>query len=87
MSQTLASRTFTRSSTLGDRQILCYYINRTPHIQILRLNHHPNFDFEKVVFPSQRLMFRSLPNAQLEISPNDKSAFTIPCDQLRVTEQ
>ncbi len=87
MSQTLASRTLTRSSTLGDRQILCYYINRTPHIQILRLNYHPNFDFEKVVFPGQRLMFRSVPDTKLEIYPYEKSSLTIPCDQLRVMEQ
>jgi Domain of unknown function (DUF1830) len=47
--------------------ICCCYINSTNKIQIARITNIPNWYFERVVFPSQRLLFESLPEGQLEI--------------------
>lgn len=49
------------------RQILCGYVNATSWIQIIRITNIPNWYFERVVFPGQRLWFKALPNANLEI--------------------
>ncbi len=48
-------------------QILCYYTNVTGQIQIARITNIPNLYFEHMIFPGQRLLFESLPNAELEI--------------------
>lgn len=48
-------------------RILCCYVNATSHIQIARITNIPNWYFERVVFPGQRLVFEALPEAQLEI--------------------
>jgi hypothetical protein len=50
-----------------DRKILCSYTNTTPHIQIIKITNIRDFYFEKVVFPSQRILFEALPEAQLEV--------------------
>ncbi|HAG81105.1 MAG TPA: hypothetical protein DCL61_08000 [Cyanobacteria bacterium UBA12227] len=48
-------------------KILCCYVNTTDKTQIVRIANIPNWYFERVVFPRQRLLFESLPQAQLEI--------------------
>jgi hypothetical protein len=71
-------------------RIFCCYINSTNKIQIARIINIPNWYFERVVFPKERLLFEALPSAQLEIHTgmmitailSDK----IPCEHLRVTE-
>lgn len=47
--------------------ILCCYVNATSSIQVARITNVPNWYFERVVFPGQRLIFEALPNAILEI--------------------
>jgi hypothetical protein len=49
------------------QKMLCSYINTTPHIQIIKITNIRDFYFEKVVFPSQRILFEALPEAQLEV--------------------
>jgi hypothetical protein len=49
-----------------DKQ-MCYYVNPTHQIQVLKITNIPNWYFEKVVFPKQRLMFEAAPEALLEI--------------------
>lgn len=47
--------------------ILCCYVNVTSKIQIARITNVPNWYFERVVFPGQRLLFEAVPVAKLEI--------------------
>ena len=75
--------------------ILCFYTNCTSKIQIVRVNSIQKFDFERIVFPGQRLLFKALPDAQLEIHTNRKESLTeisnlvevISCVHLRVHEE
>lgn len=47
--------------------IVCCYVNGSSRIQIARISNIPNWYFERVVFPGQRLLFEAVPDAQLEI--------------------
>lgn len=71
--------------------ILCYYANVTNKIQVVRIENIPNWYFEKVVFPGQRLMFEALPEAILEIHTGAVASAIlsdkIPCYVLRVIEE
>ncbi len=70
--------------------LLCCYVNATSHIQIARITNIPNWYFERVVFPGQRLVFQALSNAQLEIHTGMMASSilsdTIPCDRLCVDD-
>jgi hypothetical protein len=70
--------------------ILCCYVNATSQMQIARIANIPNWYFERVVFPGQRLVFEALPEAQLEIHTGMMASAiisdTIPCDRLSVVE-
>ncbi|NET34019.1 MAG: DUF1830 domain-containing protein [Cyanothece sp. SIO1E1] len=72
-------------------RILCCYINRTSSIQIVRIANIPNWYFERVVFSGQRLLFETLPQAQLEVHMGHVTSAilvdTISCDRLRIEEQ
>jgi len=71
-------------------KILCCYVNTTSKIQVVRIANIPNWYFERVVFPGQRLLFEALPEAQLEIYTGAFSSVIlvdkIPCTRLRVNE-
>jgi len=68
--------------------ILCCYVNATSKIQIARVTNVPNWYFERVVFPGQRLIFEAVPEALLEIHSGMMASAilsdTIPCDRLRI---
>jgi len=68
--------------------VLCCYVNATSQIQVSRITNVPNWYFERVVFPGQRLMFEAPPGAQIEIHSGMMASAilsdTIPCDRLRV---
>lgn len=74
-----------------ENQILCYYVNSSKQIQIIRITNIPNWYFEKVVFPQQGLMFEALPEAVLEIytgvMPTGLLSDKIWCHQLQVQEE
>ncbi|MGL6284498.1 MAG: DUF1830 domain-containing protein, partial [Microcoleaceae cyanobacterium] len=57
-------------------------------IQIARVTNLPNWYFERVVFPGQRLVFEALPIALLEIHTGMMASSIlsdkIPCDRLRI---
>jgi Domain of unknown function (DUF1830) len=76
--------------TTESQLICCCYINSTNKIQIARITNIPNWYFERVVFPSQRLLFESLPGGQLEIHTGMMASAilsdTIPCTRLQVNE-
>ncbi len=71
-------------------QILCCYVNATSKIQIARISNIPNWYFERVVFPGQRLVFEAVADAQLEIHTGMMASAilsdTIPCDRLKLQE-
>jgi len=68
--------------------ILCCYVNATSQIQVSRITNIPNWYFERVVFPGQRLMFEAPPSAQIEIHSGMMASAilsdTIPCERLRI---
>lgn len=49
------------------RQLLCCYTNATSKLQVIRIANIPNWRFEHVVFPKQRLLFEAPLNAEVEI--------------------
>ncbi|MEA5469413.1 DUF1830 domain-containing protein [Spirulina sp. 06S082] len=71
--------------------VLCCYVNATSQIQIARITNLPNWYFERVVFPGQRLVFEALPEALLEIHSGMMASAilsdTIPCQRLRVNQE
>jgi hypothetical protein len=72
----------------GVSVILCCYVNATSQIQVSRITNVPNWYFERVVFPGQRLMFEAPPSAQIEIHSGMMASAilsdTIPCERLRI---
>ena len=71
-------------------RFLCCYVNATSKIQIARISNIPNWYFERVVFPGQRLVFEAPPESHLEIHTGMMATAilsdTIPCDRLCVNE-
>ncbi|MGF1500014.1 MAG: DUF1830 domain-containing protein [Elainellaceae cyanobacterium] len=71
--------------------IACCYVNATSKIQVARITNIPNWYFERVVFPGQRLIFEAPPHAQLEIHCGMMASAilsdTISCDRLRIDEE
>ena len=69
-------------------KILCCYVNKTSQIQIGRITNVPDWYFEKVIFPGQRLLFEALPSAELEIHTGYMASSIlsdhIKCDRLRL---
>lgn len=71
-------------------RILCCYVNATSHMQIARISNIPNWYFERVVFPGQRLLFEALADAQLEIHTGMMASAilsdTLSCASLRIDQ-
>ena len=74
----------------NSNQILCCYVNTTSHIQIAKIGNIPNWYFERVVFPGQRLVFESVIGALMEVHTGALASSilsdTIPCDRLQINE-
>jgi hypothetical protein len=70
--------------------ILCCYVNATSKIQIARISNIPNWYFERVVFPGQRLVFEAFSEAVLEIHCGMMASAIlsdkIPCTRLQIVE-
>ena len=71
-------------------KILCCYVNATSKIQVARISNIPNWYFERVVFPGQRLVFEVPPEGQMEVHTGMMASAiisdTIPCDRLIIHE-
>ncbi|MEA5535426.1 DUF1830 domain-containing protein [Crocosphaera sp. XPORK-15E] len=71
--------------------LLCCYVNATNQIQVVRITNLPKWYFERVVFPGQRLVFETLPKAQLEIHTGMMASAilsdTIPCERLCINDR
>jgi hypothetical protein len=72
-----------------DDRIHCCYVNATSSIQVVRITNVPNWYFERVAFPGQRLIFEALSGAQLEIHTGMMASAIlsdkIPCEELSMT--
>lgn len=77
-------------STIEQPLDICCYVNSTSQIQIGRIADVPNWYFERVVFPGQRLLFEAPAEAHLEIHTGAIASAiltdTLPCSKLRVRE-
>lgn len=73
-----------------NNKIMCCYVNATSQIQVARITNINNWYFERVVFPGQRLLFETLPEAQLEIHSGMMASSilsdTIPCNSLSLMD-
>ncbi len=71
--------------------ITCLYVNATSKVQIVRITNIPNWYFERVVFPGQRLIFTAVPASLLEIHTGAMASSilsdTIPCQELAIPEE
>lgn len=71
--------------------ILCCYVNATSKVQIARISNIPNWYFERVVFPGQRLVFETMLEGVLEIHTGMMASAIlsdkISCDRLRLDEE
>ena len=74
----------------SSKRILCCFINTTSKIQVARITNLPEWYFERVVFPGQRLMFEALPGAILEIHTGMMASAilsdSIPCERLMINQ-
>ncbi|MCW6038057.1 DUF1830 domain-containing protein [Spirulina subsalsa FACHB-351] len=74
----------------AQKVLLCCYVNATSQIQIARITNIPNWYFERVVFPGQRLVFEAVPSSLLEIHTGMMASAilsdTIPCERLRIDD-
>ena len=71
--------------------LVCCYVNATSKIQIARISNVPNWYYERVVFPGQRLVFEAPPKSLLEIHTGMMASAIlsdkIPCDRLCILEE
>lgn len=71
--------------------MLCCYVNATCHVQIARITNLPNWYFERVMFPGQRLLFEAPSEAQLEIHTGLMATAIlsdrIPCQALSIESE
>lgn len=77
-------------SPSSDR-ILCYYVNLTAQLQKAAIANNLQIEFERVLFPQQRLLFEANPEAMLEVCTSaangEPICALIPCLQLKVHER
>ncbi len=85
MKQTVAPCEQSPTSESSDR-ILCLHTNVTDRIQIIKITNIPNWYFERIVFPGQRLIFEAAPEAELEIHTSEVTTILIRCQKLSLSE-
>ncbi|WP_404783634.1 DUF1830 domain-containing protein [Altericista sp. CCNU0014] len=68
--------------------VLCCYVNPSKRIQVVRLSHLSEGEWEHILFPAQQFMFEAPPEAMLEVYKSPTLSVTppeyIPCHGLRV---
>jgi len=85
VNKTISSVRFQRSNL-----ILCCYFNATSEVQIATSKKLPDWSFERVVFPGERLLFEAPSDAYLKIHTSHvdrvRELLPIKCDRLRVDD-
>lgn len=74
-------KNFSLGSNIDDfpSYILCFYINITCQVQIIKITNIPNYYWERAIFPGQQLIFAAMTSALLEIHTSE-SVTPIPSD-------
>jgi hypothetical protein len=82
------TQTFTALPVQLTNRIFCYYTNGSQQLQIARITNVPGWQFERLIFPGQRLIFEAIPEALLTIDAGDSTTppQQIACVQLQVRE-
>lgn len=74
-----------------ETEITCLYVNATSKVQVIRITNIPNWYFERVVFPGQRLIFTAVATSLLEVHTGMMASSilsdTIPCNELRISTE
>jgi hypothetical protein len=68
---------------------LCYYINHTNYIQIIRVMSGAKCHFERIVFPAERILFEASSESYVEIYSSLVSGTRLSkvnCKSLHVNE-
>lgn len=72
-------------------RVFCCYTNSTREIKLARIVNIPNWYFERVIFPGEKLLFEALPEAELEIYVGTVSTIApaemISCGRLIVKDR
>ncbi|MBE9033499.1 DUF1830 domain-containing protein [filamentous cyanobacterium LEGE 11480] len=70
-------------------RVHCCYVNASSSIQVVRITDVPNWYFERVAFPGQRLIFEAIPESHLEVHTGMMASSilsdNIPCSKLAMT--
>jgi Domain of unknown function (DUF1830) len=78
-------------SVVLSQPVLCYYVNATRRIQVVRLSHLKEGEWEHILFPAQNFMFEAPPEAMLEIYKSPALSVVppeyIPCRTLQVQSE
>ncbi len=74
-----------------EAEITCLYVNATSKVQVVRITNVPNWYFERVVFPGQRLIFTAVATSLLEVHTGMMASSilsdTIPCSELQIATE
>ncbi|WP_036530920.1 DUF1830 domain-containing protein [Neosynechococcus sphagnicola] len=86
------SQTFTPPLPRFTDGILCYYENVTTEVQLASIVNIPNWHFQRIVFPRERLLLEVPADALLDVyGATEDSQETlleqIPCQRLQVREE
>jgi hypothetical protein len=75
-------------SVVLSEPVLCYYVNATKRIQVVRLSHLTEGEWEHILFPAQNFMFEAPPEVMLEVYKSPTLSIAppdyIPCRTLQV---
>ncbi|MDJ0556390.1 MAG: DUF1830 domain-containing protein [Microcoleaceae cyanobacterium MO_207.B10] len=63
------------------QKILCFYVNTTRQMQVAKISHISNEEWEHIVFPGERFLFEAVPEAELEIYHSHENG-EIRCERL-----
>lgn len=72
-------------------EILCFYMNASTEIRIVRLENTKNCNLDRIAFPGEKILFIGEPKAHLAIYTGNNGqailSHIIPCASLQVEKQ
>ncbi|MFB2835308.1 DUF1830 domain-containing protein [Floridanema evergladense] len=81
-------KTFEPSLANPVEEVLCFYTNASTEIQIIRIENNSSSKLERIVFPSEKLLFIGEPKALLAIYTGSEGkevlSDIIPCAKLQI---
>jgi hypothetical protein len=75
----LLSLLMTQSSIKDSNQILCYYINKSNDLQVVRVMTGLECHFKRTIFSKERILFTASPESYLEtyLSSDDSKLLSV----------